>query len=50
MPLTNALRGTQLFEAVLMHPAWDKSKDKKGMTIEERSAAAAQNTLKWPSF
>ncbi|MEW5299791.1 MAG: hypothetical protein WDW38_010873 [Sanguina aurantia] len=50
MPLTNALRGTQLFEAVLMHPAWDKNKDKKGMTIEERSAAAAANTLKWPSF
>lgn len=24
LPLTNALRGTQLFEAILEHPAWDQ--------------------------
>jgi hypothetical protein len=24
LPLTNALRGTQLFEAILDHPAWDE--------------------------
>jgi hypothetical protein len=23
LPLTNALRGTQLFEAILEHPAWE---------------------------
>jgi GUN4-like len=28
LPLTNALRGTQLFEAILTHPAFDK-KDAK---------------------
>lgn len=27
LPLTNALRGTQLFQAILQHPAFDK-KDK----------------------
>lgn len=25
LPLTNALRGTQLFQAILEHPAWDES-------------------------
>jgi hypothetical protein len=25
LPLTNALRGTQLFQAILEHPAWDDS-------------------------
>lgn len=27
LPLTNALRGTQLFQALLEHPAFDKSRD-----------------------
>lgn len=27
LPLTNALRGTQLFENIFMHPAFDKVKD-----------------------
>ena len=25
LPLTNALRGTQLFQAILEHPAWDEA-------------------------
>jgi len=25
MPLTNALRGTQLFQAILEHPAWEEA-------------------------
>lgn len=44
LPLTNALRGTQLFQAILEHPAFDKQKK---MSIDEAAAAAAKNTLKW---
>lgn len=29
LPLTNALRGTQLFEAILTHPAFEKEETKK---------------------
>jgi hypothetical protein len=47
LPLTNALRGTQLFEALLQHPAFDKAAGAKGSSIEERSKAAGANTLKF---
>jgi hypothetical protein len=43
LPLTNALRGTQLFQAILEHPAFDKQKK----SIDETAAAAGKNTLKW---
>jgi hypothetical protein len=29
LPLTNALRGTQLFEAILTHPAFENARDSK---------------------
>eukprot|EP00879_Flechtneria_rotunda_P022094 GHRR01023312.1.p4 GENE.GHRR01023312.1~~GHRR01023312.1.p4 ORF type:complete len:139 (+),score=50.66 GHRR01023312.1:3139-3555(+) len=46
MPLTNALRGTQLFQAIMEHPAWAKSAgSSSAMSIDERSKAAGQNTL-----
>ncbi len=44
LPLTNALRGTQLFEAIMAHPAFDKQRKQ---SIDETSAAAGKNTLKW---
>ncbi|KAI8471563.1 MAG: hypothetical protein J3K34DRAFT_417038 [Monoraphidium minutum] len=50
LPLTNALRGTQLFEALLQHPAFDKAAAPgggKGAGIDERSKAAGANTLKF---
>jgi hypothetical protein len=51
LPLTNALRGTQLFEALLQHPAFDKAAAGAGgggrPSIDERSAAAGANTLKF---
>jgi hypothetical protein len=47
LPLTNALRGTQLFEALLGHPAFDKNAGGKAPGIEERSKAAGANTLKF---
>uniref|UniRef100_A0A7S0RYY0 GUN4-like domain-containing protein n=1 Tax=Chlamydomonas leiostraca TaxID=1034604 RepID=A0A7S0RYY0_9CHLO len=46
LPLTNALRGTQLFTEVLNHPAWDKTGAAK-MSIDEKAKAAGTNTLKW---
>ena len=45
LPLTNALRGTQLFEALLQHPAFDKAA--KGPSIDEKAKAAGANTLKF---
>ncbi len=45
LPLTNALRGTQLFEAVLNHPAWEKTTVKK--SIDEKAREAGTNTLKF---
>ena len=43
LPLTNALRGTQLFEEVLKHPAFEKSaSNKKG--IDEITAEQANKT------
>lgn len=50
MPLTNALRGTQLFQAIMEHPAFVKASSgssSAGMSIEERSKAAAKDTLKF---
>jgi hypothetical protein len=50
MPLTNALRGTQLFQAIMEHPAFVKASSgssSSAMSIEERSEAAAKNTLKF---
>jgi hypothetical protein len=47
LPLTNALRGTQLFQALLQHPAFDKAAGAKGSGIDERSKAAGANTLKF---
>lgn len=49
LPLTNCLRGTQLFEELLAHPAFNKTADKKS-SIDERSASAAnaaKSALKW---
>jgi hypothetical protein len=50
MPLTNALRGTQLFQAIMEHPAFVKgaaASSSPGMSIDERSKAAAKDTLKF---
>lgn len=53
MPLTNALRGTQLFQAIMEHPAFNKAAAAAGgsgsaaMSIDERSKAAAKDTLKF---
>lgn len=47
LPLTNALRGTQLFEALLQHPAFDKAGGAKGPGIDERSKAVGINTMKF---
>ncbi|GIL57280.1 hypothetical protein Vafri_12535 [Volvox africanus] len=43
LPLTNALRGTQLFQAIMEHPAFE-AKAKK--SIDEKAAEAATSTLK----
>ncbi|PNH04496.1 Tetrapyrrole-binding protein, chloroplastic [Tetrabaena socialis] len=43
LPLTNALRGTQLFQAIMEHPAFE-AKAKKGM--DERAREAASGTVK----
>lgn len=40
LPLTNALRGTQLFQAILEHPAYDK-KGNAAKSIDERAAQVA---------
>lgn len=45
LPLTNALRGTQLFQAVLDHPAWDVKSNKK--SIDDKAKEAGANTLKF---
>jgi len=49
LPLTNALRGTQLFQAVLEHPAWEAAAaggaKKKG--IDQLSQEAGKDTLKF---
>lgn len=48
MPLTNALRGTQLFQAIMEHPAFAKSAGgKAGLSIDERSKLSGQDTLKF---
>jgi len=49
LPLTNALRGTQLFQAVLEHPAWEKAAGGASgkMSIDQLSAQAGKNTLKF---
>jgi hypothetical protein len=43
LPLTNALRGTQLFQAILEHPAFE-AKAKK--SIDQKAAEAAKGTVK----
>ncbi|GFR44326.1 hypothetical protein Agub_g5539 [Astrephomene gubernaculifera] len=43
LPLTNALRGTQLFQAIMEHPAFE-AKAKK--TMDEKAAEAAASTMK----
>jgi hypothetical protein len=48
LPLTNALRGTQLFEAILTHPVWEEmAKSGKKMSIDEKAKEAGANTLKF---
>lgn len=47
LPLTNALRGTQLLQAVLEHPAFVK---KSSSSIDQRSKDAGKDTLKWSSL
>lgn len=48
MPLTNALRGTQLFQAIMEHPAFTKTAGgKAGLSIDERSALSGKDTLKF---
>jgi len=37
LPLTNCLRGTQLFQAVLEHPAFEEKKKKVSTSIEKNS-------------
>jgi hypothetical protein len=45
--LTNALRGTQLFEALLTHPAWEKLASSGKKSIDEKAKEAGANTLKF---
>lgn len=49
MPLTNALRGTQLFQAIMEHKAFAKTAGGKaaGLGIDERSALQGKDTLKF---
>lgn len=48
MPLTNALRGTQLFQAIMEHPAFAKTAGgKAGLSIDERSKLSSKDTLKF---
>ncbi len=49
LPLTNALRGTQLFEALLNHPAWEQQQKAAGKkkAIDDAAKEAGANTLKW---
>ncbi|KAF6264291.1 hypothetical protein COO60DRAFT_1634466 [Scenedesmus sp. NREL 46B-D3] len=48
MPLTNALRGTQLFQAIMEHPAFAKGANgTAGMSIDERSKLSGKDTLKF---
>lgn len=42
LPLTNALRGTQLFEAIMLHPAFDVTAS-KGPSLDERTLNAKLN-------
>jgi len=44
LPLTNALRGTQLFEAIFAHPAFEKTS--KGKSIDEIAQEKAKSTMK----
>lgn len=46
LPLTNALRGTQLFTAIMTHPAWEKKGGAGGKSLDqiarEKNAAASK--------
>ena len=44
LPLTNALRGTQLFLAILEHPAFEPKAKK---SIDDKAKEAGVGTLKW---
>ncbi|KAL6760111.1 tetrapyrrole-binding protein [Haematococcus lacustris] len=46
LPLTNALRGTQLFSEIMAHPAWDQAAGSK-RSIDDSSKAAGKDTMKW---
>ena len=43
LPLTNALRGTQLFEALLEHPAWDAPPPSVSIACPRRCRASARH-------
>jgi hypothetical protein len=45
MPLTNALRGTQLFEEIMKHPAFEGMVTKK--TLDASAAEASKSTMKF---
>mmetsp|Transcript_13013 Transcript_13013/g.47565 ORF Transcript_13013/g.47565 Transcript_13013/m.47565 type:complete len:293 (+) Transcript_13013:186-1064(+) len=48
LPLTNALRGTQLFEAIFNHPAFDEvQEDKKVDSMEEMSSNVKNALPDW---
>jgi len=40
LPLTNALRGTQLFESIMTHPAFERAGGKKSIDASAAEAAA----------
>ncbi len=45
--MTNALRGTQLFEAILNHAAWEAPAGQGKKGIDERAKDAGGAALKW---
>ena len=50
MPLTNALRGTQLMVAIFDHPAMERAGSGAGgkkLSLDEKSAELAKGTLKF---
>jgi len=49
LPLTNALRGTQLFEALLEHPAFEKKAGAGSKSIDELAREKAQSASKLSS-
>lgn len=43
LPLTNALRGTQLLNCILSHPAFDAIEDEEQVADEEREITTSNN-------